>query len=253
MSTFRPCILIPTYDNPRTVRRVVERVRAHLPEVVVVDDGSGPEHRAIVASLGHEGLAHVTHRTRNGGKGAAVKTGFEVATGLGYTHALQVDADGQHALGDIPRFLALAQAQPDALVLGQPRFDDTAPLGRRIGRKISLFWTWAEAGSAIGDAMCGFRVYPLSSALEASRRTGDRMDFDPEIAVRIAWTGAPILQVPTAVRYVAREAGGVSHFKPWLDNWLISTMHTRLMWERVMTTLFGRRTAARLPAPRSDA
>lgn len=247
-NAFRPCILVPTYDNPRTVRGVVERARAHLRDVIVVDDGSGPEGREVVAALAREGLAHVCHRERNGGKGAAVKTGFELAHELGYTHALQVDADGQHALDDVPRFLDIARAHPQALVLGQPVFDGTAPMGRRIGRRITIFWTWVEAGDAIGDAMCGFRVYPLEVALRACPGTGDRMDFDPEIAVRIAWTGAPILKVPTKVRYVPRTEGGVSHFRMLRDNWLITRMHTRLVWHRVVCAVFGR---ALVPEPKA--
>jgi glycosyltransferase involved in cell wall biosynthesis len=93
---FRVCALIPTYDNPQTVRGVVERVRGHISDVVVVDDGSAAAGREAVAALGREGLAQVTRRAQNGGKGAAVKTGFAFARELGYTHALQVDADGQH-------------------------------------------------------------------------------------------------------------------------------------------------------------
>lgn len=245
---FRPCILVPTYDNPRTVRDVVARAREHLADVVVVDDASGPDGRAVVEALGADELAHVTRRERNGGKGAAVKTGFALARELGYTHALQVDADGQHALEDIPRFLDAARQNPSALVLGQPRFDGTAPIGRRIGRRITIFWTWIEAGPVIGDAMCGFRVYPLEAALRASVGTGDRMDFDPEIAVRIAWTGAPVIQLPTRVRYVSRAEGGVSHFGLVRDNWLISRMHTRLVWRRVTCAIFRRPLVPALPA-----
>lgn len=238
---FRPCILIPTYDNPRTVRDVVLRAREHLADVVVVDDGSGPENRAAVEALGHEGLAHVTHRSANGGKGAAVKTGFAFARSLGFTHAVQVDADGQHALADVPAFVEAARRDPRALVLGQPRFDASAPIGRRIGRQISIFWTRVEAGAdVVGDPLCGFRCYPLDVALRVAGPTGDRMDFDPEIAVRIAWTGAPIVKIPTHVVYVSREAGGVSHFKLFLDNWLIARMHTRLAWHRVFSTMLRR-------------
>ncbi|HEY8432109.1 MAG TPA: glycosyltransferase, partial [Sandaracinaceae bacterium] len=104
MSEFRPCILIPTYDNPRTIRNVVLAVRRILPDVVVVDDASGEENRREVEKLGEEGLALVTRRETNGGKGAAVKTGFRFALEHGFTHALQVDADGQHALEDVEKF-----------------------------------------------------------------------------------------------------------------------------------------------------
>ncbi len=231
--TLRPCALVPTYDNPATLRDVVRRVREHLADVLVVDDGSGPEARAVCEALAAEGLARVVRRARNGGKGAAVKDGFRAARGQGFTHALQVDADGQHAIEDIPRLLDAARARPEALVLGQPVFDASAPKARRYGREITRFWTDVEAGGpVIGDPMCGFRVYPLDAAIAAGAR-GDAMDFDPEIAVRLVWMGVPVVNVPTRVRYVSRAEGGVSHFRMVRDNALISWMHTRLMLTRI--------------------
>lgn len=233
MSAFKPCVLVPTYNNPATVRDVVVRARTHLAEVVVVDDGSGPEARAVLDALAAEGLAHLHRRARNGGKGAAVKDGFRAAEALGYTHALQVDADGQHSLDDIPRFLDAARARPEALVLGQPLFDESAPKARRAGREITRFWTNVEAGGpVIADPMCGFRVYPIGAAI-ASNTRGDAMDFDPEIAVRMVWSGTPVINLPTRVRYIARADGGVSHFRMVRDNALISWMHTRLMLTRI--------------------
>ncbi len=227
---FRPCAIIPTFENPGTIRAVVERVREQLPDVIVVDDGSAPEGRAQVDQLGREKLAHAFRRETNGGKGAAVKTGLEAAHRLGYTHALQIDADGQHDLADIPRFLDAARQQPEALVLGCPVFDGSAPLGRRVGRQITVFWTTLEIGSrAIVDPMCGYRVYPLAPALAASRGTGDRMEFDPEIAVRMVWAGVPTVNLRTRVRYLSPEQGGVSHFHLLRDNARISWMHTRLV------------------------
>lgn len=253
-AAFRPCALIPTFDNPRTVRDVVLRVKAHLPDVVVIDDGSGPEGRAAVEAIGAEGLAHVRRRPQNGGKGAAVKTGFQFAHELGYTHALQVDADGQHDLGDIPQFLATARERPDALILGAPVYDASAPKGRLIARKITLFWTNFEAGrGVITDPMCGFRVYPLTPAL-ALGRTGDRMDFDIEVAVRLVWAGVPVINLPTKVRYIGRDEGGVSHFRVFGDNVKISWLHTRLSFQRVMVrpwvNLYRRLRRPALPAGR---
>ncbi|MCB9565661.1 MAG: glycosyltransferase family 2 protein [Myxococcales bacterium] len=248
---FRPCALIPTYNNPDTVGDVVDRVRAQIPDVVVVDDGSGPAGRAAVEAIGRSGRAHVTHREVNGGKGAAVKTGFRLAAELGFTHALQVDADGQHALEDIPRFLEVAAEHPDALILGAPIYDESAPRSRLIGRKITQFWTNIEThGQVIDDPMCGFRVYPLAAAL-AIGKTGDRMDFDIEVAVKIAWLGVPVINLPTRVRYFE---GGVSHFDMLWDNVRISWMHTRLAiyagtvlpWIRLGQRL--RRWNRRLPA-----
>jgi glycosyltransferase involved in cell wall biosynthesis len=249
---FRPCIVVPTYDNPRTIAGVVRAVREHLSDVLVVDDASGEEARAVIDGLERDGLARVRRRDANGGKGAAVKTGLVFAQELGFTHALQIDADGQHASDDVPRFLDAARDNPSALVLGQPRFDASAPIGRRVARRITIFWTALASGGVIGDPMCGFRVYPVDTAVAAGA-IGDRMDFDPEIAVRIAWTGAPVVHVPTNVRY---ERGGVSHFKLVLDNWLIARMHSRLMTHRVKCFVLRRPLAypsgeRALPAPRT--
>jgi polyprenyl-phospho-N-acetylgalactosaminyl synthase len=231
---FRPCAVIPTYDNPDTVRAVVEQVRGSLP-VIVVDDGSAAPGRAVVEALGREGLAHVFHRPQNGGKGAAVTTGFELAKELGYTHALQVDADGQHALDDIPSFIDAARAQPSALILGAPVYDQSAPRGRLIGRQITRFWTNIETyGRVIDDPMCGFRVYPVAPACKLAQRCGKRMDFDIEIAVRLVWAGLPVVNLPTKVRY---PEGGVSHFDLVGDNLRISWMHSRLVmlsWLRLL-------------------
>jgi len=250
---FRPCVLVPTYDNPATIGDVVRRVRAHLPEVVVVDDGSGPEGRAACEALAAGGLAHVFHRAQNGGKGAAVKTGFARAYELGYTHALQVDADGQHELGDVPRFLEVARDNPDALVLGAPVFDETAPKARQVGRRITVFWVNVETGGrVITDPMCGFRVYPLAATNELAVPS-DMMDFDPEVAVRLVWHGVPVINLPTRVRYVSADEGGVSHFRLFKDNVLISWMHTRLCIEKIFGTLRGRKyggTVRRLEAGR---
>ena len=236
---WRPCILIPTYNNQRTVRDVVLRARRHLADIVVVDDGGCAEAREVVAALGREGLAYVRHRELNGGKGAAVKTGFAFALELGYTHALQADADGQHDLEAIPRFLQACRQHPDALVLASPVFGAGTPRGRLIARQLTNFWVHIETfGCAIEDAMIGFRVYPLAVA-EAARARTNRMDFDIEIAVRIVWLGTPVLNLPVAVRYLSAEEGGVSHFRLFGDNVRISWLHTRLFFEGLLRRLRG--------------
>lgn len=233
------CALVPTYDNPATVRSVVERIRGHVGQVIVVDDGSAAAGRAACEELGRDGLAHVVHREHNGGKGAAVKTGLKKAQELGYSHVLQIDADGQHAFEDIPRFVAAAKERPEALILGSPLFDASAPSSRQAGRQVTVFWIRLETGpGVIADAMCGFRVYPVAAAL-AARARGNAMDFDPEIAVKMVWGGTPVVNLSTKVRYLDEGEGGVSHFRLFRDNALISWMHTRLMVRRVFGALFG--------------
>ena len=230
MTEFCPCILIPTYNNPATLRGVVERVRRDCADVVVVDDHSAPEGRCAVEALTEAGLVHSCRLPENRGKGGAVKAGFELARELGFTHALQIDADGQHCFEDVPRFLSAARAHPEALVLGAPVFDETAPKARLCGRQISIFWTTLETGGRriIDDPCCGFRVYPLAAAI-AARARADRMEFDPEIAVRMVWAGVPVLNLATHVRYLTAAEGGVSHFRPLRDNVLMSWMHARLV------------------------
>jgi polyprenyl-phospho-N-acetylgalactosaminyl synthase len=229
MSDFRVCAIVPTYDNPQTVERVVKEVRGHLAVVIVVDDGSHAPAKAVLDRLADEPGVVLVRHAHNRGKGAAMKSGLREAAAQGFTHALQVDADGQHALDDIPRFLARAEAQPAALVLGAPQFDHTRPRIRGFGHWLTSFWTRIEvASSAIEDPQCGFRVYPVAAARAVAVR-GDRMDFDPEIAVRLCWHGTPIVNLPTRVRYLEASEGGVSHFHMGRDNLLISWMHTRLV------------------------
>ena len=163
----------------------------------------------------------------NGGKGAACLSGFRAAAKRGFTHVLQVDADAQHDLSEIPNFLRVALNDPKSLVCGYPIYDETVPKARLFGRKITNFWV-AVNGLTLGveDAMCGLRVYPVA-ALERLRgvRMGQRMDFDPEILVRLLWLPVTVRNVPVHVTY---PEDSVSHFDMVEDNVRISLMHARL-------------------------
>ncbi len=224
---FRIAAVVPTFDNPRTVGAVVEGIREHLAAVIVVDDGSGAAGRAACEALQRDGLAIVHRLDRNRGKGAAVKAGFDLAHARGFTHVFQVDADGQHDLACLPEFLAAAQQRPDALVLGYPVYDATAPATRRTARLVTKFWVDRETGGAVRDAMIGCRIYPLATARGSGTR-GNRMDFDVEIAVRMARAGVTVINLPVRVRYLTAAEGGVSHFQPVRDIVRLSWMHSRL-------------------------
>lgn len=226
----RPCAVVPTYNNPVTIERVVRGLLEHVTAVFVVDDAGDEAAQAALVNVAAIDGAHVRRRGKNGGKGAAVKDGLRWALGEGYTHALQVDADGQHDLADVPKLLAASAESPTALVLGRPLFDESAPRARRWGRQISVFWVWLETlgkPGKIKDPLCGFRVYPLEAAV-ASGASGERMDFDPEIAVRLVWKRLPVVNVPTKVRYVPAEEGGISHYRAFWDNVAISVLHAKL-------------------------
>jgi glycosyltransferase involved in cell wall biosynthesis len=238
---FVPCVVIPTYDNPITVGAVTRAVREYVPDILVIDDGSAMAGQQAVEALRSLPGVVVHRRARNGGKGAAVRDGLEMAKTLGFSHSLQIDADGQHAVEDVPTFLDAARRRPEALVVGSPVFDDSAPLSRVLGRRLTRFWTRVETYGrrVIHDPLCGFRVYPVDAALDAGARFS-AMDFDPEIAVRMIWNGVPVINVPTRIRYLKPEHGGVSHFRIWHDNVLISRMHTTLVIEAVVRKLVVR-------------
>ncbi|WP_130620104.1 glycosyltransferase family 2 protein [Dyella amyloliquefaciens] len=227
---FAPCALIPIYNHKDTIARTVDGLRAHGLPVVIVDDGSNDATRAVLDAIAHEqSQVQLLRLPHNQGKGRALSAGMLAARELGYTHALQIDADGQHDINDVPRFLAEAATHPHAMVCGRPIYDDSVPRGRLYGRYITHFFVWIETLSMeIHDSMCGFRLYPLApTCAELARKPFPaRMDFDTEAAVRMVWRGVPVRNLPTRVIY---PENGLSHFRMWGDNVRISAMHTRLL------------------------
>ncbi|OQP35719.1 glycosyltransferase family 2 protein [Pantoea latae] len=226
---FSPCVVIPCYNHGATMASVLARLAPFALPVIVVDDGSDLSTQQQLAQLHAEDL-HILRLPVNQGKGAAVIAGLQVARQKGYTHVLQLDADGQHAIEDVPRLLEEARRYPDSLISGRPRYDDSVPKARLYGRYITHFWVWVETLSfSIKDSMCGFRVYPLTSTLALCdrRAIGQRMDFDTEIMVRLYWQGTPSRFLVTRVTY---PEAGLSHFDALRDNLRISWMHTRLFF-----------------------
>lgn len=229
----RVAILIPSYNTGGLLKTTILQALQHCNDVWVVIDGStdGSEKDAEALQSDHPGL-HVMKRAKNRGKGSAVLAGAEKLTEAGFTHALTMDSDGQHPAEFIPKFLSLAEAHPEAALLGQPIFGPEAPLLRVKGRRISNLWAHIETlGWGIGDSLFGMRLYPLPELLQAFRGTrfARRFDFDTEVAVRLCWNGVPMIRVPTPVRYLTAEEGGVSQFRYLRDNTLLTWMHARLM------------------------
>jgi len=228
---FKPCAVVPIYNHKNEIGATVAALLAHGLAVFVVDDGSDLPTQQVLAALAdqHGPRLQVLRLPQNRGKGGAVMAGLRAAYAAGYSHALQIDADGQHDAGDIPQFLSLGQTHPAALILGRPVYDESVPKGRLYGRYLTHVWVWIETLSLeIRDSMCGFRLYPLPAvcALIEGRSLPERMDFDIEILVRLHWTGMEFFTVPTRVTYAP---GGLSHFHMWRDNVRISLAHTRLV------------------------
>jgi glycosyltransferase involved in cell wall biosynthesis len=230
-------VLLPSYNSGQQLRETVRAARRFWrPVWVVIDgstDGSGA---ALIAAYeaDPDPDLRILVLDRNRGKGAAILHGLKAAEPAGFTHVLTMDADGQHPASSIPAMMERSLRHPDAMILGRPVFDDSAPRIRVHGRKLSNAWTAVETlGGGIGDSLFGFRVYPIAElrAVMERSRWMRRFDFDPEAAVRLYWRGIRPINHPTPVRYLAAEEGGVSHFNYVRDNILLASMHARLVVE----------------------
>lgn len=242
---FRPCAVIPVYDHEHAIGTVLTAVLAHGLPCVLVDDASSASCAAVLDTLAaaHPGQVTLLRHAVNRGKGGAVLTGVRHVAAAGYTHMLQIDADGQHSTDDIPRFLQQAAARPQSVIAGCPQYDDSVPSVRFYGRYLTHVWVWINTLSLdIKDSMCGFRVYPLPSLMHLVRRKhiGERMDFDTDVLVRLHWDGVPVVNLPTRVTY---PMDGVSHFRLGRDNLLITRMHATLFIGMLIRAprLLGRR------------
>jgi glycosyltransferase involved in cell wall biosynthesis len=251
----KTCIVVPHYDHVEQFRDVLGQLVAQGLPLVVVDDASPEASYVALERLLDEQAQRtiVVRHTRNLGKGGAVMTGLKAALEAGYTHALQIDADGQHDVADVTRFIEASNQQPDRIICGQPVFDESISKLRYYARYITLSLSWLESLSTeIRDALCGFRLYPLRPivTLFEKSKPGQRMAFDPEILVRAVWADIGLTFIPVNVCY---PEGGRSHFLYFRDNAEISWMHIRLvagMLLRLPLLLWRKRPGRRRPVMR---
>jgi len=225
-------VLIPSYNPGIKVYDTVSDARQYWSPVWVVIDGStdGTINGLLAMAAEDDGLRVIVLPT-NQGKGTAVLRGMEKASIAGFTHVLTMDSDGQHPQDRIPDFMAASASQPDAMILGVPVFDTSAPMLRVKGRQISNWWANLETlWAGIGDSLFGFRVYPIEPLKQVMKdqRWMRHFDFDPEAVVRLCWRGVRPVNLAAEVRYFRQDEGGVSHFRYLRDNILLSWMHTRL-------------------------
>jgi len=240
-------ILIPFYNHHQAIQTTLELLSKYDLAIIIVNDGSEPssgefleQHTSTLKST-----IKILNHEYNMGKGAAVKTGMTWLAAQGYTHAMQIDADGQHEIHKLMNFIEMSKERPDVIFCGEPSFSDDIPKARFYGRYATHVWVWINTLSfRIKDSMCGFRLYPLKQMQSLLQRhsCGNRMEFDVEVLVRALWANFQIEFIPIKVTY---PKDGVSHFKPLMDNALITWMHTRLfvgMLYRLPVLLF-RKTA----------
>lgn len=228
-------VVIPSFDTGPRLLQTLRESREQWNPVWVVIDGSTDGSGAAATRMAEEDAGlRVLVLGQNQGKGAAVLHGLREALAAGFTHALAMDADGQHPAELIPAFMQASMRHGNAMILGRPVFDASAPLLRVRGRRISNWWTNLETlGAGVADSLYGFRVYPIPALVDvmAGQRWMRRFDFDTEAVVRLTWRGIRPVNIDAPVKYLTAAEGGVSHFRYGRDNALLTWMHLRLMLE----------------------
>ncbi len=223
-------VLIPTYNHIRTLPEVIEGAKAEIESLIVVDDGSTDGTSELLRRYEDDESIEIVRLPENRGKGFALLSGLKRAHELGWTHAISMDADGQHDSKDIPKFVAAIEEEPDALIVGSRPFKrkKNVPLKSRMGRGFSNFWLRVIAGQPLPDSQSGFRAYPVEHILQLGCRTR-RYEFEVEVLVRASWAGMPLKSVPIDV-YYPPEGERISHFRPLPDFMRISLLNTFLFF-----------------------
>lgn len=227
----RCLVILPSFNSGAMLPRTMLEARRHCDTVWAVVDGSTDGSAEEAGRLGTDGF-RVIQLAENSGKGGAAMAGFRKALRCGFTHALLMDADGQHDAACIPKFLDLSQQYPAHLIAGVPIFGADAPAERVEGRRVGNFFATLETwGMGPADSLFGMRLYPIRPSLEilGATRTGRGFDFDTVLAVRLVWSGIRVINLPVPVRYPPRREGGVTHFRYIRDNLLLTTAHVRLV------------------------
>ncbi|WP_335965244.1 DUF2062 domain-containing protein [Galbibacter sp. PAP.153] len=226
------CVLIPTYNNEKTLAGIIDGVLKHTKNVIVVNDGSSDCTAEILKK--YEGEIYVLHIKKNKGKGNALRIGFKHAISLGFLYAITIDSDGQHFPSDIPFFIKELKNATDKKTLfigARNMVQDGVPRKSSFGNKFSNFWYWVETGIKLSDTQSGFRLYPLAEIAKLHLYTV-KFEFEIEVIVKAAWNDVKVKNIPIKVHY--DQENRVSHFRPFKDFTRISILNTWL----VCVTLF---------------
>ena len=217
------CVIIPTYNNHKTLKRILNRVLEHTTNIIVVNDGSTDATAVILKDF--PDLIQI-HHPKNSGKGTALRNGFKKASELQYDYAITIDSDGQHFASDIPKFIQAITNEGDALLIGSRNMTQQGvPKKSSFGNKFSNFWFWFETGNRLEDTQSGYRLYPLQLIPKNYYTT--KFELEIEVIVRSAWKGIPVKNIPIQILYDPSER--VSHFRPFKDFTRISILNTFLV------------------------
>lgn len=224
--THKVCVIIPTYNNDRTVRKVIEDVLLYTQNVIIVNDGSTDNTTAILKAY-KEQIINVTY-SPNKGKGWALRKGFEKALERGYEYAITIDSDGQHFAKDLPFFLDKLEQEGSCVIMGARNMNqENVPGKSSFGNKFSNFWFKFETGISLPDTQTGYRLYPLDP-IRTMKFFTKKFEFEIEVLVRLAWKGVRFTSIPITVFYAPKE-DRVSHFRPFKDFTRISILNTVLV------------------------
>ena len=227
------CVLIPTYNNAKTIESVIISTLEYCNEVILVNDGCTDNTDEIL--LRYPQLTIITHKV-NKGKGIGLRNGFKKAAELGFDYVISIDSDGQHFPKDFITFLNKVEEIPGSLIIGARNMSvENVPNKSTFGNKFSNFWFWLETGTSLPDTQSGFRLYPVQLLKKIWLFT-TKFELEIEVIVKAAWRGIPVLSVPVSV-YYAPEGERISHFKPSIDSTRISFLNTYLV---ILAALFWR-------------
>ena len=220
------CVIIPTYNNEKTLQHVIEGVLSYTSNLIVVNDGSTDSTSEILSKFPDIPVQHISP---NRGKGNALKTGFRFAVQHGYEYAITIDSDGQHMPSDLPKFLDKIEAEPGSLIIGARNMNqDGVPGKSSFGNRFSNFWYKVETGYDMPDTQSGYRLYPIKR-LNKLKYFTRKFEFEIEVIVRAAWRGIPVTSIPIEVFY-AEGDDRVTHFRPFKDFTRISVLNTVLVF-----------------------
>lgn len=223
LSSIHFCVIVPSYNNQKTLKKVLDSILDFTTNIIIVNDGSTDSTAEILKSYSQ--LTQI-HHPKNLGKGRALRNGFRKALELNFEYAITIDSDGQHFAADIPIFIEEIQKEPNALLIGSRNMtQENVPKKSSFGNKFSNFWFKFETGIKLDDTQSGFRLYPLR--LLPKRFYTNKFEFEIEVIVRAAWKGIVVKNIPIQVLYDPTER--VSHFRPFQDFTRISILNTVLV------------------------
>ena len=219
------CVIVPTYNNARTLCHVLDGIVKYTSNVIVINDGSTDKTGEILKS--YQQIEIITFK-KNKGKGSALKKGFSRAYELGYQHGITIDSDGQHMPDDLPNFIKKLEEEPGSMIIGARNMKQEGIPGKSsFGNRFSNFWFKVETGISLPDTQSGYRLYPLKD-IHNIRLLTPKFEFEIEIMVRAAWKGISVIHLPVDVYYPPEEER-VSHFRPFKDFTRISILNTFLV------------------------